>query len=125
MNTNKIIKQKLLAEPLSEDALKLARAIYNTYVTYDNLKMEIKFSTFFKLLNLHPCKNSIIDIQNLLEELNEPLAVKNFEYEGEIIHLKFIQFCSYIIKKETIELELSAKYLHAQKHYMKDSFLES
>ncbi|MCF6340884.1 MAG: hypothetical protein L3J10_09090 [Sulfurimonas sp.] len=125
MNHDEIIKQKLLAEPLSEDALKLACAIYNTYVTHDDLKMEIKFSTFFKLLNLHPCKNSIIDIQNLLEEINEPLAVRNFEYKGETIRLKFIQFCSYTIKNETIKLELSAKYLYAQKYYMLDSFLKS
>ena len=124
MNHDEIIKQKLLAEPMSEDALKLARAIYNTYITYDDLEMEIKFSTFFKLLNLHPCKNSIIDIQNLLEELNEPLAVRNFEYEGKTIQLKFIQFCSYVIKKDTIELELSESYLHAQQYYMQDSFLK-
>ena len=55
MNSDEIVKQKLLSEPVSERALKLARAIYHTYITYDDLDMEIKFQTFFKLLNLHPC----------------------------------------------------------------------
>jgi len=123
MNSDKVVKQKLLSEPLSTNALKLARAIYHTFITYDDLEMEIKFTTFFKLLNLHPCSDSVKDIQDLLEELNEPLAVRNFEYKGEVIQLKFIQFCCYKIKEETIEIELSKKYLHAQDKYMSDAFL--
>ena len=123
MNSDEIIKQNLLAEPLSDNALKLARAVYNTYITYDDFEMEIKFQTFYKLLNLHPCKDSVNDIQNLLEELNEPLAVRNFEFHGETTQLKFIQFCSYRIEKETIKINLSEEYLHAQSEYMLDSFL--
>ena len=92
MNREEIHKQKLLGEPLSDKALKLARAIYNTYVTYDDYEMEIKFPTFFKLLDLQPCKDSIDDIVYLLEELNEPLAVRNFEFQGVTTQLKFIQF---------------------------------
>lgn len=118
-----IKKQKLLAEPLSDKAIKLARAMYNTYITYDDLHMEIKFRTFFKLLDLHPCKDSLNDIQWLLEELNEPLAVKNFEYEGVTTQLKFIQFCNYGIGQETFTIQLSPEYLHAQKYYMEDAFL--
>lgn len=124
MNPNEIVKRNLLGEPLSENALKLARGIYNTYITLDEeLSLEIKIPTFFKLLNLHPCKESVRDIQNLLEELNEPLAVRNFEFNGEKIQLKFVQFCSYKIGEETIKIELSEEYLHAQREYMLDSFL--
>ncbi|WP_310441977.1 hypothetical protein [Sulfurimonas sp.] len=124
MNSDAIIKQNLLVEPLSSDALKLARGIYNTYITQDEeLSLEIKIPTFFKLLNLHPCKDSIEYIQNLLEELNEPLAIRNFEFNGEKIQLKFVQFCSYKIGENTIKIELSPEYLHAQSEYMLDSFL--
>lgn len=123
MNSDEIIKQNLLGEPLSDNALKLARAIYNTYITYDDLDMEIKFETFFKLLHLHPCKDSVNDVQNLLEELNEPLAVRNFEFHGEITQLKFVQFCTYTIHQETIEINLSEEYLHVQENYMLDAFL--
>ena len=125
MNSDEIVKQKLLSEPVSERALKLARAIYHTYITYDDLDMEIKFQTFFKLLNLHPCSDSIKNIQDLLEELNEPMAVRNFEFLGETTQLKFIQFCTYNIHKETIEINLSPEYLHAQSEYMLDSFLSN
>jgi len=124
MKSKEIIKQNLLAEPLSDNALRLARGIYNTYIAQDEeLSLEIKIPTFFKLLNLHPCKDSILDIQNLLEELNEPLAVRNFEFNGEVTQLKFIQFCNYKIGEETIKIELSPEYLHAQSEYMLDSFL--
>lgn len=123
MNKQDIKKRKLLQEPLSQRALKLARAIYNTYITYDDIEMEIKFDTFYKLLNLHPSKDSIIDVQWLLEELNEPLAVKNFEYNGVTTQLKFIQFCNYKINKDTISIKLSKEYLHAHINYMEDAFL--
>ena len=123
MDTTEIKKRKLLAEPMSEKALKLARAIYNTYITYDDIEMEIKFSTFFRLLDLQPCKDSINDIQLLLEELNEPLAIKNFEYNGVTTQLKFIQFCNYTIKHETVDITLSEEYLYAHLNYMSDAFL--
>ncbi|MDA7818444.1 hypothetical protein N9A28_09670 [Sulfurimonas sp.] len=123
MDKEEIIKQKLLHEPLSDKALKLARAVYNTYVTYDDFSMEIKFDTFFKLLDLHPCKDSISDIQELLEELNEPLAVRNFEFNGVKTQLKFIQFCTYKVNSETVTIELCADYMHAHLYYMKDAFL--
>ena len=123
MDKQDIKKRKLLAEPLSDKALRLARAVYNTYVTYDDMEMEIKFATFFKLLQLQPCKDSISDIQWLLEELNEPLAVKNFEYNGVTTQLKFIQFCNYKINKETVTIKLSPEYMHAHMNYMEDAFL--
>ena len=123
MNKKEIVKRTLLAEPLSEKALKLARAVYNTYITYDDMEMEIKFATFFKLLQLQPCKDSINDIQWLLEELNEPLLVKNFEFDGTTTQLKFIQFCNYKINHDTVTIKLNPEYMHAHLNYMADAFL--
>jgi len=123
MKKIKIKKSNLLSEPLSKKALKLARAIYNTYITYDDMEMEIKFTTFYKLLDLQPSKDSINDIQWLLEELNEPLSVKHFEYNGTITQLKFIQFCNYTINHETVTIILSPEYMHAHMNYMADAFL--
>jgi hypothetical protein len=124
MNIDEIIKHNLLAEPLSPDALKLARGIYNTHISLDEeFEMEIKIPIFYKLLNLLPSEASINYIQDLLEELNEPLAIRNFEFNGEKIQLKFVQFCSYKIGNESIKIELSEEYLHAQREYMLDCFL--
>lgn len=124
MNPDEIIKHNLLAEPLSPDALKLARGIYNTHISLDEeFEMEIKIPIFYKLLNLQPSEASINYIQDLLEELNEPLAIRNFEFNKEKIQLKFVQFCCYKIGNESIKIELSEEYLHAQREYMLDSFL--
>ena len=123
MDDVKIKKRKLLAESISPKALKLARGIYNTYITYDDFEMEIKFITFYKLLDLQPCKDSINDIQCLLEELNEPLSIKNFEFNGVTTQLKFIQFCNYTINKDTVTIILSEEYMHAHLNYMADAFL--
>ena len=124
MSIVSIIKQNLLHEPLSSDALRLAHGIYNTYIEQDEESpMEIKITNFYKLLHLDPCEKSINKIQELLEELNEPLAVKNFEFRGEKTQLKFVQFCTYKITKESIIIEISPEYLHVQREYMLDSFL--
>lgn len=124
MGTTSIIKQNLLYEPLSADALRLARGIYNTYLdSEEEPVMEIKITNFYKLLHLEPCKESMGKIQDLLEELNEPLAVRNFEFRGERVQLKFVQFCAYKITDESITIEISPEYLHVQREYMLDSFL--
>ncbi|MDQ1244574.1 MAG: hypothetical protein QG565_914 [Campylobacterota bacterium] len=124
MNSDEIIKKKLLSEPLSPDAIKLARGIYNTHISLDEeLEMEIKIPIFYKLLNLQPSEESINYIQELLEELNEPLAIRNFEFKGDKIQLKFVQFCCYKIGPQSIKIELSPEYLHAQREYMLDCFL--
>lgn len=124
MSTVYIIKQNLLQEPLSVDALRLAHGIYNTYTSHDEESlMEIKITNFYKLLHLEPSEESINKIQELLEELNEPLAVKNFEFRGERTQLKFVQFCTYKITKESIIIEISPEYLHVQREYMLDFFL--
>lgn len=124
MSTTSIIKQNLLYEPLSADALRLARGIYNTYLdSEEEPVMEIKITNFYKLLHLEPCKEFMGKIQDLLEELNEPLAVRNFEFRGERVQLKFVQFCAYKITDESITIEISPEYLHVQREYMLDSFL--
>ena len=124
MNINPIIKQNLLSEPLSANALKLVRGIYNTYVSNDEeAAIDIKISNFLKLLNLHNSKESIGYIQDLLEEINEPIGIRDFEFRGNTTQLKFVQFCSYKIGAESINIEVSEEYLHAQSEYMLDSFL--
>ncbi|MEA2091837.1 MAG: hypothetical protein U9O83_05690, partial [Campylobacterota bacterium] len=63
-------------------------------------------------------------IKYLIEELNEPLCVKNIKYFANIYPMRFVVFCTYIIKDETIELELSEEFLHVEDEYMLDPFLK-
>lgn len=119
-----IIKQKLLSEPFSVDALKLARAIYFTHLTDgNNLYLEIKLTSVRTLLHLHSNKETVEKVEHLLRELNEPLAVKDFDFFGKTYPMRFVTFCEYKIDKNIIEVELSEEFLHAENFYMLDSFL--
>ncbi len=124
MNTE-IEKQTLLSEPLSQDALRLARALYNTYEENDDddLDMDIKIEAILRLLKLENTQDSLLYIRKLLEELNEPLGVKDFAFEGNRYPLRFVTFCKYSFHDEILHIQLSQEYLDVQKNYMLDAFL--
>ena len=125
MSLHEIIKQKLLQEPFDADALKLARAIYNTYLENDKeLFMEIKIKNILNLLKLQSSKESLKYIRYLFEELNEPLCVTNFKFYAKTYPMRFVVFCNYTIKEETIEIELNEEFLHVEEAYMLDPFLK-
>lgn len=125
MNSHNIQKQKLLSEPLCADALKFARAIYNTYLENDeDLTMSIKIQNILNLLKLQYCKDSIEYIKELLEEINEPLLVRDFKYFGKLYPTRFIIFCKYEIIDDEINIEISEEFLHVEQEYMLDSFLK-
>jgi len=126
MSLHTIEKQQLLYEPISPDALKLARAIYNTYLENDkDLFMEIKVKTIFNLLNLQSGVKALSYVKYLLEELNEPICVKNFKFYGTTYKMRFVIFCNYHIKDEMIEIDLNEEFLHVEEEYMLDPFLKS
>lgn len=124
MNTE-IEKQTLLSEPLSQDTLRLARALYNTYEENDDddLDMDIKIEAILRLLKLENTQDSLLYIRKLLEELNEPLGVKDFTFEGKRYPLRFVTFCKYSFHNEILHIQLSQEYLDVQKNYMLDAFL--
>ena len=119
-----IIKQQLLSEPLSPDAVKLARAIYFTHLRDEtNLYLEVKLTSIMKLLHLRSNKETVQRVRELLKELNEPLAVKNFDFFGKTYPIRFVTFCKYKVNRELLEIELNEEFLHAESNYMLDSFL--
>ena len=124
MALHKIKKQKLLAEPFSEDALKLIKAIYYTYIELgEELNLELQLQTVEQLLKLENTEQSKKYITELLEEINEPLVVKDFKFYTEVYPMRFLVFCSYTIEDEILNIEISEEYLLAEKKYMLDSFL--
>ncbi len=127
MNLYAIEKQKLLSEPFSEDALKLAHAIYNTYVlNNEELYMEIQLKTIAKLLKLDLNHNHTFKkIQDILEDLNEPLYIEEFEFHGKTCKNRFITFFKYKLTHDTLYLQLNEEFLHVEKEYMLDSFLSN
>ena len=124
MKMHTIEKQKLLSEPLSKYALKLAKALYHTYLKDDkNLCMEFPTKAVLGLFKLSYSKTSILFIQSIFEELNEPILVKNFKIFGKVYDMKFIRFCTYKIDNNKIEVELNPEYLLAESEYMQERFL--
>ncbi len=121
---HKIKKQKILAEPFSGDTLKLAKAIYNTYIEDDeDLYMEINISRIIKLLKLQEGEEAVKYIIYLLEEINEPLEVKDFKFYGKTFPKRYIKFCDYKINDSTIEIVINDEFLLAESEYMIDKFL--
>ena len=124
MNIHTITKQKILSEPFTSDALKLAKALYNTYIKDDkNLYMEVRVSAIAKLLRVSADNDGINYIIKLLEELNEPILVKDFKFYNKLYPMRFLKFCTYKFDGDMLEVELNPEYLLVESEYMIDRFL--
>jgi len=124
MKIHEAKRQKILSEPLSRDGLKFAKALYHTYLKDDkNLCMEFPTKAVLGLFKLSYSKESMVYIQSLFEELNEPILVKDFKIFGKVYDMKFIRFCTYTLDKNKIEVELNPDYLLAESEYMQERFL--
>ena len=119
-----IEKQRLLHEELEPDVLKLAQVLYNTYIE-DNyeLFMEVNIRTLIRVLKLQKHENPVKYIKYLLEELNEPLCVKNFKFYTKTYSMRFIYFCTYSFRNDFIDIELSEEYFYAIENYMEEPYL--
>ena len=126
MSIHKIIKQELLSEPFTGDTLKFMRAIYNTYINEnENISLEIKLQTILNHLKLSVSKESVQYIITILEDMNEPLVVKDFKFYHNVYPMRYVTFCKYKINEDTIDIELSEEFLLVEKEYMTDSFLSN
>ncbi len=123
MSMHKIKKQQLLNEPLSKDAIKLGRAIYNTFLESGELEMKVDISKFFKLFKLEPTDESLSYIKHIFLELAEPLIVKNFKFWAEIYPIRIVTFCLYTFEDKYVSINLSEEFLEVEKNYMIDNFL--
>jgi len=121
-----IEKQQLLSEPLSEDALKLGRAIYYTYKEnaskYD-YDLEVKVESLLKLFRFEYSQIALEKLIGIFEELNEPLGVSNFNYQRQSHPIYFVRFCEYSIDQDMVYITLSEEFLFVHEKYMLDSFL--
>ncbi|MCW8839279.1 MAG: hypothetical protein OQJ77_02175 [Thiovulaceae bacterium] len=123
MSIHKIQKQKLLNEPLSDEAIKLALAIYNTYLENEDLEMQINISKLFNLFKLHATNDSLAYIKNIFMELTEPIIVKNFKFYNNLYPMRIVTFCIYTFHDKYVNIELSEEFLEVEKNYMIDNFL--
>jgi hypothetical protein len=125
MNIEKPIKNNLFKTPLSDEALRVARAIYNTYFVKGNeLHLEIKIQMIANLLKIPPDTSATQHLIQIFEELNEPLEVLNFRYEKNFYPRRFIFFFKYEIIQDRVIIDISSEFLYAHDNYMSDAFLK-
>lgn len=115
---------------LSDDAVKLANAIYNTYVQEDYPYLEIGVNRLCQIFGYTGYTHSREDldyIRGLFEELNEPIAVVDFKYGAKTYDWKALQFCSFEKPwqdaDQTIEIVINEMYIAAVSEFMEDPFI--
>ncbi|WP_345993459.1 hypothetical protein [Sulfurimonas sp. HSL-1716] len=124
-----IDKKRLIKEPLDKDTLKLAQAIYSTYIANEkDPYMYISLKRLFNLFGFDDSSASLSKIIEIFIDLTEPIAVENFEYGGRKYPKIILTFCTFEeIQKDGdghMEIELNEMYLEAMKNYMLDPFLD-
>lgn len=110
-------KQKLIVKRPSEEAIRLANNIYYTYLQEGTPFLHISLQRLCKLFG--DCEEARVKgrIVGLLEELNEPIAVKNFIFRGRKIGWQKVHFLNYGFSSENakayIDIEINEIYLEA------------
>jgi hypothetical protein len=115
---------------LSPDAVKLANALYNTYVQEDYPQLEISVKRLCELFGFHgftPKPDDLDYIRGLFDELNEPIAVIDFKYRHKLYEWMAMQFCTFEKPwrndDDTIEVLINEMYLEAVREYMEKPFI--
>ncbi len=128
MDRKKAKKNLFIVEMPSEDAIKLANAIYNTYI-YEgkNPYLDLSVHRLCEMYDLPDTEQGHKRIKEIFEDLNEPAVVENFKYRGKTIDWKVITFCEFEHvwrdKDAFIEVNVNEMYLAAMQHFMKEPYL--
>lgn len=127
---NELVNNPFANFELSDDAVKLANALYNTYVQedYPYLQVSVKrLCEIFGYSGYTPGPEALAHIRTLFEELNEPIAVVNFKYGSRTYDWKVLSFCRFEKpwqeEDATIEIVIDEMYLAAVAAYMERPFI--
>ena len=121
-------QNSFILELPSKDAIKLANAIYNTYI-YEgkNPYLDLSVKRLCEMYGFSNTEASYQKIKTIFEDLNEPAVVENFKYLGRIIDWKVITFCEFehVWRDEDafIEINLNELFLSAMQYFMKEPYL--
>ncbi len=121
------IDLEIIIQDLSEDAIKLANILYNTYINENDAELHIPVLKLCQVFNYECDDISKSMIMKLFEELNEPVMVPSFEYHGKKMSWQVMSFCSFDevwkIEDEFIEIYMNEMFLYVLKHYVHEPFL--
>jgi hypothetical protein len=121
-------EHRLISAIPSQDAIKLANAIYQTYVfeEYSHLKLSVK--RLCEVFKFDHTSETIAYFKLLFAELNEPVAVTNFTYEEHLYKWLVLDFCSFEKtwndEDEYVYVAINEIYLSAMQTLMSEPFIQ-
>ena len=125
MENRKDIKFKM--QHFSDDAIKLATVLYNTYISENDAELHIPVLKLCDIFNYECDYISKSMIMKLFEELNEPIMVPHFEYHGRRMQWQILSFSSFDevwkLDDEFIEIYMNEMFLYLLKHYVDEPFI--
>jgi hypothetical protein len=113
------IHEPLILHRPSDDAVRLANSIYYTYIQEDDPYLSIPVSRLYEIVKIEDESEARLYILKLFDELNEPVAARNFVYGGREIKWRVLHFFDLEKKWEEgdryIELHINEMFLEAMK----------
>ncbi len=79
----------------SEAAIKLANAIYQTYMLDESSHIKISVKRLCEVFGRKHTPETISYFKSLFEELNEPVVITDFTYREHFYQWMILQFCSF------------------------------
>lgn len=108
-------REPLIRSLPGPNAIRLANALYQTYVSEGEPLLHIRKELLFQLYRRLDDEPSDLKIEQLFNELNEPCAVENFEYEGKLIEWRMVSFCRLLSpiapENEHVDVEINELFL--------------
>jgi hypothetical protein len=112
----------------SKDAIKLANAIYQTYMLEDDPSLSLSVIRLCEVFALTYSKETYLYFLKLFDELNEPVALKDFSYENRVYEWLVAEFCTFDsewkFEDKHIQITVNEIYLSAMQSLMEEPFIE-
>lgn len=115
---------------LSDDAIKLANVLYNTYKQEDDAYLVISVRRLCEVFGFthYTCsKDEKQYLRDLFDELNEPIRVVDFQYGSKLYDWEALQFCTFEKpwrdEDKQIVLTLNEMFIAVMKAYLDDPFI--
>jgi hypothetical protein len=121
-------KYQFISNLPGQEAIKLANAIYQTYLVEDSSHLQFSVKRLCEIYNFEFTQDTFCYFKTLFAELNEPVAVTDFTYKGDFYKWLVLDFCSFEnewkFEDEYINIAINEIYLSAMKELMQEPFIE-
>ncbi|MGD9971161.1 MAG: hypothetical protein AB7S65_12000 [Sulfuricurvum sp.] len=101
------------------EAIRLANELYKMYDESGNPRLRIRHSLLCRFFGQYGKERCGEKIRSVFAELNEPCALRNFEYKGELIQWRVIHFCDILTESidenDFIDIQLNELFIEALK----------